>query len=107
VQRDQDQGLAGEIAEIIKHWNLPFFIEPSHTTGQTAIILNIIKESWWPQPLSKYKLVNKAIIWHTNATTAKFEPISNCQYHLSSSICNWQNVYLQGIDIFQKPFWKI
>ena len=42
MQRDQDQGLAGEIAEIIKHWNLPFFIEPSHTTGQTAIILNTI-----------------------------------------------------------------
>ena len=31
-----------------------------------------------------------------------FEPKSNCQYHLSSSVSNWQHTFL----FFDKTFWK-
>ena len=37
-------------------------------------------------------------------TIVNFEPKSNCQYHLSSSVHNGQNTFQQDVDIFRKHF---
>jgi len=59
-----------------------------------------------PQPLFKYQIIYKTIVRHNSETIVNFEPTSNCQYHHSWSVRNFQGTFQQGVDIFRKTKWK-
>jgi hypothetical protein len=77
-----------------------------------CIILVLVKVSRCPHPLYRYWIEYKGIVSYNRETTVNFEPKSYCQYHLSSSVRNWQNTFQQCFDIcrdkmrwFVKDYW--
>jgi hypothetical protein len=57
----------------------------------------------WPQLFKKKSYSIQVIV---RDLIVNFEPKSNCQYHLSSFVRNWQNTFQQSVDIFWKTFLK-
>jgi hypothetical protein len=76
-----------------------------------VVIYNIssMKDSRCPQPSVKYKIVHKVILRHTcnSETIVNFEPKSNCQYHLSPFVRNWQNTFSKRCWYLRPTSWKI
>jgi hypothetical protein len=48
--------------------------------------------------------MHMAILRYNMETIVNFEPKSNCEYHLSTSLRNLHDTFQEGVDIFSERY---